>query len=183
MRNVLLIPMLSILLVTLTSGSLWAAPELSKEVKLQKGAHTAVVQAPSWRVTSSNETTAVLERAPDRTKKVGFGLLMLAVEEGPEKVDAVDWDAVRNNIVAAAKAAGSPLRLELKEDFKGAQGWTGRRLVGTAQVEARTVQIEMIALVAPKVLLTISSVGRTDDAEVEKLATVVAASAKLTSEP
>lgn len=182
MRKARPIALLTTLLVTLVCAPALAAPELSKEVKL-KGEREAVVMAPNWRPTSEEAAITVLERAPDKAKKVSFGLLMLAIEEGPESAEGVDWSAVRDNIVAAAKAAGSPVTLEVKEAFTRASGLQGRRLAGTTKVNERTVSIEMIALIAPKVLVTISSVGRTDDSGVAKLATDVAATVKIPAGP
>ena len=182
MRKARPITLVTAMLVTLACSTALAAPELSKEVKL-KGEREAIVMAPNWRPTSEEAAITVLERAPDKAKKISFGLLMLAIEEGPESTEGIDWSAVRDNIVAAAKAAGSPLNLEVKETFTGAAGLQGRRLAGSTKVDERTVSVEMIALIAPKVLVPISSVGRTDDSGVAKLATDVAATVKIPAGP
>mgnify|MGYP004417112723 CR=1 FL=1 len=182
MTNVRLIPALSILFVSITCFGAWAAPGLSKEVKLS-AEREAIVMAPSWRTATTQPALMVLERAPDKSKQISFALLVLAMETGPESTDGIDWKKVRDNIVAAANAAGSPLSLELKEPFTAAKGLVGRHLSGTTKVKERTVKVEMIALVAPKVLLTISSVGRTDDVGVADLATKVATTARLTPAP
>ena len=182
MTKARLIPVFSILFVSVACLAAWAAPGLSKEVKLS-AEREAIVLTPNWRTTSTEPAITVLERIPDKGKKISFGLLMLAMEEGPASTDGIDWQKVRGNIVAAANAAGSPLTLEVKDPFNGAKGLVGRRLSGTTKVEERTVKVEMVALVAPKVLLTISSVGRTDDIAVAELATAVATTARLTPKP
>ena len=119
MRKAQPITLVTAMLVTLACSTALAAPELSKEVKL-KGEREAIVMAPNWRPTSEEAAITVLERAPDKAKKISFGLLMLAIEEGPESTEGVDWSAVRDNIVAAAKAAGrakpmvaSPLEMRM----------------------------------------------------------------------
>ena len=173
---------LTLVAMTIVCSTAVANTELTNEVRL-KGEREAVVQTPGWRTTSEEPAITVLERAPDKAKKVSFGLLMLAMEEGPESTEGIDWGAVRDNIVAAAKAANSPLSLELKGAFTATSGLMGRRLSGTTKVDERTVAVEMVALVAPKVLITISCVGRTDDPGISKLAADVATTTKLTAEP
>jgi len=182
MTKARLIPVFSTLLVSVACFAAWAAPGLSKEVKLS-GQRDAIVMTPDWRTSTEEPAITVLERVPDKSKKISFGLLVLAMEEGPESTEGIDWKKVRDNIVAAAEHAGGPLTLEVKEPFTSAKGLVGRKLSGTAKVEDRTVKVEMIALIAPKVLLTVSSVGRTDDVGVAELATAVATSVRLTPEP
>jgi hypothetical protein len=50
-------------------------------------------------------------------------------------------------------------------------------------VGERTVKVEMIALAAPKVLITVSSVGRSDDSSVAELALAVATTARRPQAP
>jgi hypothetical protein len=109
--------------------------------------------------------------------------LVLAIEEGPKTTKRVDWEQVVTNIVTTAKAAGSALVLAVGPAFPPSKGMVGKRLSGTTTVGERTVKVEIIALIAPNVLLTISSVGRMDDVGVADLATAVAATARVISEP
>lgn len=178
-----LVASLSLFLFTLVSTGAWAAPDLRKEVNLANEFSTATAKAPGWRSVKTQAGLSVFERAPDKAKKINFGLLVLAIEEGPKTTDGVNWKQVRENIVAAAKAAGSQLSLTVGEAFTASPGLVGRRLSGTTKVGERTVTVEMVAIVAPNTLLTISSVGRTDDLGVADLATAVAQTARVAPKP
>jgi len=168
---------LSSLLVLPGAPSHAAAPALTNDVNLSAEGGVSF-KTPAWRVEKSEAAPAVLARAPDNAKKLGFGLLVLAIEEGPESTEGLDWSRVRDNIVAAAKATGSGLALEVGDPFQSAKGFSGRLMTGTTKVGERTVKVEMVALAAPKVLVTVSSVGRSDDSGVAGLAASVAATAR-----
>lgn len=183
MNNCRLVPSLSLILLILTSSPTWAAPDLRKEVNLSNEFSTATLRAPDWRAVTTKPGLAVFERAPDKAKKISFGLLVLAIEEGPKTTERVDWNQVRKNIVDAAQAAGSELSLTVGDGFDASPGLVGRRLSGTTKVGERTVTVEMVAILSPKVLLTISSVGRTDAVGVADLATAVAQTARVAAQP
>lgn len=159
-----------------------AGPPLAADVSLSAEGGVSF-KVPQWRAEKQEAGLAVFERAPDKTKQIGFGLLVLAIEEGPESTESMDWSRVRDNIVAAAKASGSVLTLEVGDLWEGTKGLAGRRMSGTTQVGERTVKVEMVALAAPKVLITVSSVGRSDDPSVAGLAAAVATSARRPEAP
>ena len=159
-----------------------AAPALTQEVTLSAEGGVSF-KTPKWRIEKKEAALSVLERAPDPAKKQGFALLVLTIEEGPKTIEGLDWSRVRDNVVAAAKAAGSALLLEVGDAYEGATGFTGRHLSGSTKIGKREVKVEMIALVAPGVLVTTSSVGRNDDPGVAALAKSVAQSAKRPSDP
>ena len=98
----------------------------------------------------------------------------MAVEEGPRKVQTIDWGMVRGNILSAAKGAGSNLTLELKGLWTGASGFQGQRLTGTMRSGERDVVVEMIALVASGVMVTVTAIGPQGDATLVSLADAVA---------
>lgn len=183
MKTTRLVTSISLLIVTLACLDAGAAPDLRKEVKLTSDGSSATFMAPNWRAEKTEDALAVFERAPNKAKKISFGLLVLAIEEGPKTTKRVDWEQVVANIVTTAKAAGSALVLEVGLAFPPSKGMVGKRLSGTTTVGERTVKVEIIALIAPNVLLTISSVGRMDDVGVADLATAVAATARVISEP
>jgi hypothetical protein len=152
--------------------SVAATPPLSKVVTLE-GHGGATITAPQWKTARSDGKVTILERTGTATRG-GFNTLILAVEEGPSKAQAVDWKVVRDNILDAAKGAGSNLTLELKGDWKGADTFRGQRLLGTMRSGDRAVRVAMIALIASGVLVTITAIGAEDDAAVGALADAVA---------
>jgi hypothetical protein len=159
-----------------------AGPTLEAEVSLNAEGGVDF-KVPKWRAERTEAGLAVFERAPDKAKAIGFALLVLAIEEGPETTENMDWTRVRDNIVAAAKASGSVLALDVGDAWEGSEGLAGRRMSGTTKVGERTVKVEMIALAAPKVLITVSSVGRSDDSSVAELALAVATTARRPQAP
>ncbi len=185
MKKALRVTSIALLLVSLAWADASAAPDLRNTVKLTGDHGNVTFRTPEWRTpkTETGKATAVLERAPDKAKKISFGLLVLAIEEGPDTNDDVDWEKVRKNIVGGAKASGSELSLKVGAPFTAPSGLVGRRLSGTTMVGERTVKVEMVALLAPKILMTVSSVGRMDDVGVAELATAVATTASVNPEP
>ncbi|MGM0577045.1 MAG: hypothetical protein ACQEXJ_15070 [Myxococcota bacterium] len=138
-------------------------------------------EAPDWKETRHDEAVAVLERAPDPDADVPFGLLILAVEEGPQDIEDIDWERIKDNIVASSKEAGSALDLKLGDAWDGAEGFEGRRLAGTLTAGEREVAVDMVALVAADVLITVSAIGPQEGSGTGELAERVAGTAKQTA--
>lgn len=132
--------------------------------------------APEWKQSKDDDAVAVLERAAEKDRS--FAMLVVAVEEGPGKVDSIDWDRIQSNIATAARETGSDLTLELGSDFGDAAGWKGKRLSGILKANEREVAVEMIALVKEGVLVTVSVLGPKDGKEAAPLAGEVAKTAK-----
>ncbi|MCB9729631.1 MAG: hypothetical protein H6744_05000 [Deltaproteobacteria bacterium] len=174
---------LTALLVLLAPlAALAEVPPLDKPLKLQAlGGIT--LNAPSWEATRSDAAVAVLERAPDPQKAVPFALLVVAIEEGPASVENLAWDRIRDNIISASKETGSQLALDLGADWSRAAGFKGRRLTGTLTANDREVGVEMIALVAEGVMVTVTAVGPKGSADIQPLADQVAATAKRSTTP
>ncbi len=173
----------ALLLPTLLSvGALAAVPALDKTVKLD-ALGGVTVTAPSWETTRGDSAVVVLERAPDPQKAIPFALLVVAIEEGPASVETIAWERIRDNIVSASKETGSQLSLALGADWSNAAGFKGRRLTGTLTANDREVGVEMVALVAQGVMVTITAVGPKGEADSAGLAEQVAASAKRAAAP
>ena len=172
------------LLALLMASSLVASvhastpPALTQAVML-KAHGGATLQVPSWKSARSDESVAVLERTGVASRG-GFTTLILAVEEGPQKTEVIDWEAVKGNIVDAAKSAGSNLSLSLKGDWEGAAGFRGQRFRGAMRSGERDVSVEMIALIASGVMVTITALGPAGDGSLAGLADAVA---KTTARP
>lgn len=151
------------------------APALSKVVTL-KSHGGAQLSVPAWKSSRADDAVAVLERSGSDSRG-GFFTLVLAVEEGPTKVEVIDWTAVRDNILGAAKGAGSNLTLESLGDWEGAATFKGHRFKGTMRRGERDVAVEMVALMASGMMLTVTTLGSPDDAMLSKVAESVAQTA------
>jgi len=166
------------LCVTLTPPALAetaAPPQLSKTIRLA-GHGGATLTAPDWKTARTDAEVAILERSGPSSRG-GFTTLVMAVEEGPRKARTIDWDTVRDNILSAAKGAGSNLTLSLAGPWTGASGFQGQRLVGAMRSGGRDVKVEMVALIAPGVLVTVTAIGPPGDAALTPLAEAVAKTA------
>jgi starch synthase len=159
-----------------------AVPALDKAVRLQALGGVSV-SGPSWEATRSDASVVVLERAPDPQKAVPFALLVVAIEEGPATVESVAWERIRDNIVSASKESGSQLTLQLGAEWGKAAGFKGRRLSGTLTANDREVTVEMVALVAQGVMVTVTAVAPKGDADAGDLVDQVAASTKRAVSP
>jgi hypothetical protein len=147
-------------------------PALSKVVALT--AHGgATLKAPNWKTSRTDDAVTILERT-GAASRGGFTTLVLAVEEGPSKVQVIDWPAVRDNILGAAKGAGSNLSLTLGGEWANAAGFQGQRLRGTMRSGDRDITVEMVALIAPGVMVTITVLGPSSDTDLTSLAEAVA---------
>ena len=152
------------------------APALSKTVTLKS--HGGVeVKAPAWKASRSDDAVSVLERSRAESRG-GFRTLVVAVEAGPTKVEVVDWDAVKDNILGAAKGAGSDLALDHEGDWSESEGFKGHRFKGTMRRGERDVAVEMVALIAPNVMVTLTCLGPTGQADLSLLAQAVAKTAR-----
>ncbi|MEZ4268024.1 MAG: hypothetical protein R3F39_16790 [Myxococcota bacterium] len=173
----------ALLLITLMPlGALAAVPALDKSVKLEALGGVAV-STPSWESTRSDSAVVVLERAPDPQKAIPFALLVVAIEEGPASAENIAWERIRDNIISASKETGSQLSLALGADWSNAAGFKGRRLSGTLTANDREVGVEMVALVAQGVMVTVTAVGPKGDADAAGLVEQVAASTKRAATP
>ena len=163
-------------------GLFWApvaysaiAPALSKVITL-KSHGGAQLTVPAWKSSRADDAVTVLERS-GAASRGGFFTLVLAVEEGPTKVEVIDWTAVRDNILGAAKGAGSNLTLESLGDWEGAELFKGHRFKGTMRRGDRDVAVQMVALMASGMMLTVTSLGSPDDAMLAQVAESVAQTA------
>ena len=139
-----------------------AAPPVTKHTL--NGVGGVDLEVPSdpahpWKAVKQDDVVLVLERQAIVDKGLSFGLLLVAVEQGPESVDAVDWKRVRSNVVDEAKKNGSDLRLESAGDWKAGPGVKGKRFKGSMTANGREVAVVMVAIASPGVLLTISEVA------------------------
>jgi hypothetical protein len=150
-------------------------PPLTKTVSL-KSHGGAQMKTPDWKSARADEAVNVLERV-GADSRGGFLTLVLAVEQGPTKVDVIDWEVVRENILGAAKGAGSDLTLEPLGDWTGAPSFKGHRFKGTMRRAERDVAVQMVALMASGVMLTITSLGAPADPALGELAQAVAKTA------
>lgn len=172
------LPLLSLLVcvaLTTIAPPTVAAPVLSKAVTL-KGHGGASLSAPDWKISRADAEVTILERS-GAASRGGFTTLVMAVEEGPRKTGAIDWSAVRENILNAAKGAGSNLSLTLKGSWTGASGFQGQRLAGTMRSGDRDVTVEMVALITSGVMVTVTAIGAKGDATLAPLAEAVARTA------
>ena len=134
-----------------------------------------------WKKVKQDDVVLVLERPSVPDKGLKFGLLLVAVEQGPASVDVVDWKRVRQNVVDEAKKNGSDLRLEAAGAWKGAEGTAGRRFKGSMTANSREVAVSMVAIASPGALLTISEVAPAADGI--KILDAVAKSARFGATP
>ena len=174
------IPYLLVPLLLLVTPAVMSAPDptLSRALTLKN--HGGVqLKVPEWKASRTDDAVAVLERTGGQSRG-GFFTLIMAVEEGPSKVEVIDWDVVRDNILSAAKGAGSNLTLESLGDWTGADSFKGHRFKGTMRRGERDVAVEMVALMASGVMLTITSLGSPGD---ETLASVAESVAKTAVRP
>lgn len=168
---------LAVLILAASATAATAQTDETAELTLS-GQGGVTFLAPQWKRARSEEAVAVLERAADVEARTPFAMLLMAVEQGPARTDEVDWARIRDNVVAAAKETGSTLELELGTDYVGAEGFSGKRLRGTLKAGERRVAVEMVALVAQDLLVTVSGVGPADGAEVGPLVERVAATTR-----
>ena len=142
------------------AGVGWAnpfAPSKALELTAQGGVTFSV---PAWKESQPpRPDVAVMER--DERGKGGsdFFLLMLTIEAGPQGAGTIDWDGIRNNIVAEAKARNAVVELTVGEVFSTAPGFEGRRMKGTLKTKGAPLALELIALVQKGKLVTISVVS------------------------
>lgn len=148
-------------------GKTTADKALSLEAE---GGVTAKV--PDWKQTRSGKSVAVLEHVA--TKGGGFALLVLAIEAGPTGEGEVDWNRIRDNIVAAAGKGGSELTLSVGDDVSDAAGFSGKRLQGRLKAKKHEMAVEMVALVGSGKLVTITVLTPEDDKGAGPLALAVA---------
>ena len=167
---------LLLLLLIAPAGSAQGSTELSKSVGL-KSHGGATFKAPDWKAQRSDDSVAVLERS-GKNSRGGFMTLVLAVEEGPVKVEVIDWAAVRANILGAAKGAGSDLDLEQSGDWSGAEGFKGHRFTGSMRRGERDVAVHMVALMSSGVMVTVTALGSKGAEGLDTLAAAVAATTK-----
>lgn len=167
-------------LVTVALFSLLSAPLVVNADPTRKGSGEASsfklegnggleLQVPAdpahpWNKVKQDDVLLVLERPPVPEKNLPFGLLLVAIEQGPETTEGMDWKRIKDNIISAAKKSGSDLKLTLAgtwEVSKGLaeQGVQGQKLSGTMTANEREVNVAMVALVAPGRLVTISELG------------------------
>ena len=150
-------------------------PALSQALTLKS--HGGVeLKVPAWSVQRSDDSVSVLARTPKKTSKGGFLTLVVAVEEGPSKTEVVDWTLVRDNILGAAKGAGSDLSLALAGDWSGAEAFKGQRFEGVMTRAEREVSVRMVALLASGVMVTVTALGPQGSDELTPIAEAVAAS-------
>ena len=119
-----------------------------------------------WNTVKHDDVLLVLERPPVPEKGLPFGLLLVAVEQGPDTTTGIDWDRVKDNIISAAKNSGSDLKLNLGGSWQVGknlteQGVQAQKLVGSMTANEREVDVSMVAMVAPGRLVTISELGPT----------------------
>ena len=170
----LVLTVVVVLVPTVPAGA--QAPDLAKSVTLS--AHGGVtLNVPSWQPGRSEDTVAIFERVGGETRG-GFTTLVLAVEEASKDPKSVKWDAVRDNILGAAKGAGSNLTLSLVGDWGGASGFSGQRLRGAMRSGDRDVAVEMVILVASGLMVTVTALGASGDARLVPLTDAVAKTAR-----
>lgn len=175
----LLLRLITTLVLTLgLISAAHAAVPLAGDVELTANGG-ATFKAPDWKQTRKDAAVAVFERQADADKKLSFGVLVLAIEEGPKRIDKVDWDLIRDNVLKAAKDAGGELTLEGGDEFKDVEGLAGRRFTGIVKNGERESTVEMVALVGKGVMVTVTAIGPRADKGAAELALSVAATAAL----
>jgi hypothetical protein len=177
----------------LLASSFSRAEEVKKEAPATKGNDTSsiltemrrlehrggiVFQSPDWKVARKDDALLVLEKAGVPAKKIPFGMLVVAIEQGPERASEIDWLAVEKNMERSARQAGTTLELEPAQDWDKTTAFRGKRFTGTLKAKGVDVAIEMIGLANDGKLVTVSMVAPKNAQSLFSLVEKIASSVK-----
>lgn len=180
-----LAPVIALLCALWLSTSTAHAQEAELKLSAQGG---ATLQVPaSWKETRAEPGLIVREQAAEPAAQKPFLVALVAIEEGPPVAAAgVPWTKVRDNIQQAASKNGRIVTLTLDEGaITDVPGFEARRMHGEltspppagapAGTAPRKVNIELVALVKDKKLVTVGVVSEVPAADTARAAALTIA--------
>jgi hypothetical protein len=169
-------------LLSLGAASPASAQKTPLRSTVELTAHGGVkFKTPRWVVAGPNRPEVAVLRNEKVKGPDAFLLMMLSVERAPSK--APDWDAVRQNIIKAARANKASLNLTLQDEFTELAGVQGKRMRGSLLDGEATLAVEIIALYKDGRMATVTLISVASSQGGQDVVSSVAATAVFKPSP